>query len=74
MLSSCERSEDKLQMNYGGVLKPGGSIVIEEPDIRKFTVKLIALAEKITLMRSHFLSPDKIAGLFKFPEAKREII
>lgn len=47
------------------VLKPGGRIVIEEPDIRTFGVKLIALAEKLLLMRSHFLSPQQIAGLFK---------
>jgi ubiquinone/menaquinone biosynthesis C-methylase UbiE len=56
------------------VLKPGGSIVVEEPDIRKFTVKLIALGEKIAMMRSHFLLPDMIASLFQFPEAKSEII
>ena len=46
------------------VLKPGGRIVIEEPDIRSFPVKLIALAEKLLLMRSHFLAPQQIAGLF----------
>ncbi|MGB7875509.1 MAG: methyltransferase domain-containing protein, partial [Anaerolineales bacterium] len=38
------------------VLKPGGRIVIEEPDIHSFYVKLIAVAEKLLLMRSHFLS------------------
>ena len=47
------------------VLKPGGRIVIEEPDIRSFPVKLIALAEKLLLMRSHFLSPQRIADLFQ---------
>ena len=47
------------------VLKPGGRIVIEEPDIRTFPVKLIALAEKLLLMRSHFLSPQQIANLFR---------
>ncbi len=47
------------------VLKPGGRIVIEEPDIRSFGVKLIALAEKLLLMRSHFLSPPQIADLFR---------
>ncbi len=47
------------------VLKPGGRIIIEEPDIRSFGVKLIALAEKLLLMRSHFLSPQQIADLFK---------
>jgi len=46
------------------VLKPGGRIVIEEPDIRTFGVKLIALAEKLLLMRSHFLAPLQIASLF----------
>jgi demethylmenaquinone methyltransferase/2-methoxy-6-polyprenyl-1,4-benzoquinol methylase len=48
------------------VLKPGGRIVIEEPDIRVFGVKLIAIAEKLLLMRSRFLSPDQIAKLFEF--------
>jgi ubiquinone/menaquinone biosynthesis C-methylase UbiE len=46
------------------VLKPGGLLVIEEPDIRTFGVKLIALAEKMLLMRSHFLAPDQIVKLF----------
>lgn len=47
------------------VLTPAGMIVIQEPDVRRFPVKLIALAEKIAFMRSHFLPPDRIAGLFK---------
>lgn len=46
------------------VLKPDGRIIIEEPDIRTFPVKMIALAEKLLLMRSHFLSPLQIASLF----------
>jgi len=46
------------------VLKPGGRLVIEEPDVRTFPVKLIALAEKLAFMRSHFLAPDEIAALF----------
>lgn len=52
------------------VLKPGGRIVIEEPDIRRFGVKLIAVAEKLLLMRSHFLAPQKIVDLFSFDSAK----
>jgi demethylmenaquinone methyltransferase/2-methoxy-6-polyprenyl-1,4-benzoquinol methylase len=47
------------------LLKPGGWIVIEEPNIDTFSVKLIALAEKMALMRSHFLSPKQIATLFR---------
>jgi demethylmenaquinone methyltransferase/2-methoxy-6-polyprenyl-1,4-benzoquinol methylase len=53
------------------VLKPGGLIIIEEPDIRTFGVKLIALAEKLLLMRSHFLKPDQIMKLF--PSGEKSI-
>jgi len=52
------------------VLKPGGRIVIEEPDIRTMGVKLVALFEKLLLMRSHFLSPDQIVGLFSPGKAR----
>jgi len=52
------------------VLKPGGLLIIEEPDIRTFGVKLIALAEKLLLMRSHFLAPDAILKLFANVEKK----
>jgi ubiquinone/menaquinone biosynthesis C-methylase UbiE len=50
------------------VLKPSGRLVIEEPDVRCWQVKLVALAEKLALMRSHFLSPPGIVALFP-PEA-----
>jgi demethylmenaquinone methyltransferase/2-methoxy-6-polyprenyl-1,4-benzoquinol methylase len=53
------------------VLKPGGLLVIEEPDIRAFAVKLIALGEKILWMRSHFLTPAQIVLLF--PQAKTKL-
>lgn len=46
------------------VLKPGGRIVVEEPNLEVFVVKLVALLEKLLLMRSHFLLPEKIAALF----------
>ena len=53
------------------VLKPGGVLVIEEPDIRTFGVKLIAIAEKLLLMRSHFLAPDAILKLF--PNGEKQV-
>jgi demethylmenaquinone methyltransferase/2-methoxy-6-polyprenyl-1,4-benzoquinol methylase len=46
------------------LLKPGGRMIIEEPDIRTIPVKFIALAEKMALMRSHFVSPPEIKSLF----------
>lgn len=52
------------------ILKPGGRMVIEEPNIHKFGVKLVALGEKLALMGSHFHTPEKIAGMVKgFPDA-----
>ena len=38
-------------------------MVIEEPDIRHFAVKLVALAEKLLLMRSHFLTIEQIKNM-----------
>lgn len=53
------------------VLKPGGRIIIEEPDIHHWAVKLVALGEKIALMRSHFLDANQILNLFQtFPGEK----
>ena len=43
------------------VLKPGGRLVIEEPNINRLLVKFLAAAEKLMLMRSRFLSPGQIA-------------
>jgi ubiquinone/menaquinone biosynthesis C-methylase UbiE len=52
------------------VLQPGGCIVVEEPDVRTITVKLIAIGKKLAFMRSHFLSPPRIADLFCYPTAR----
>jgi ubiquinone/menaquinone biosynthesis C-methylase UbiE len=45
------------------VLKPGGRMVIEEPDINLFVIKIIAIMEKILKMQSTFLSSLKISRL-----------
>ena len=55
------------------LLAPGGTIIIEEPDVRTIPVILIAIAEKLALMRSHFLSPPRIAAPFDFPDADLDI-
>jgi len=47
------------------VLRSGGRLVIEEPDIREFRVKLVALAERLALMRSRMLSLPDMVSLFK---------
>jgi len=47
------------------VLRPGGRLVVEEPDIRQFRVKLVALAERLALMRSRLLSLSDLIRLFE---------
>jgi demethylmenaquinone methyltransferase/2-methoxy-6-polyprenyl-1,4-benzoquinol methylase len=47
------------------VLKPGGRLVVEEPDIRRSGVKLIALMEAVLFMRSRFLTPDGLVAVFQ---------
>jgi len=44
------------------VLAPGGLLIIEEPDINHPAVKLVALAERLLLMRSRFVRSGQVAG------------
>ena len=45
------------------VLKTGGRMVIQEPDYTHKGVKILALIEKMLLMRSRFHSPEKIKSM-----------
>jgi ubiquinone/menaquinone biosynthesis C-methylase UbiE len=56
------------------VLVPGGRILIIEPDIHKIAMKLIAIGEKILLMRSHILTGEEISALFADPTVKVSVI
>jgi len=47
------------------VLKKGGRLVLEEPDIRRWPVRLIALGEKLLLMRSRFYALSQLIALFE---------
>lgn len=44
------------------ILAPGGRLIIEEPDIASFAVRLVALGERLLLMRSRFRSAEHIAS------------
>ena len=55
------------------VVKPGGRIVIEEPNIHTMQGKITAIVEKLALMRSHFVSPSVICNTFSYPNAKSHI-
>jgi demethylmenaquinone methyltransferase/2-methoxy-6-polyprenyl-1,4-benzoquinol methylase len=61
-------------MDIWRVLKPGGRLVIGEPDISKISVKFVAIAEKLALMRSHFVSPEGIGRLFRYPNSLVNIV
>ncbi len=56
------------------ILKPGGRLVIEEFDVNIFVVKLIALVERLFLMKSRFFTPEEIVNLVESPEASTRIV
>lgn len=43
------------------LLAPGGRLLISEPDIHQWLVRLVAIAEKLLLMRSRFVPAEEIA-------------
>ena len=47
------------------VLKTGGRLVIEEPNIDNFMIKWLALAEKLAFMRSRFCSSHEIVHMIR---------
>jgi demethylmenaquinone methyltransferase/2-methoxy-6-polyprenyl-1,4-benzoquinol methylase len=51
-------------------LKTDGRMLIEEPDINLFAVKLIAMFEKLALMKSHFHTKDEIKDMVESFGAK----
>lgn len=49
------------------VLKKGGKLFLEEPDINNFVVKVIALGERLLFMRSRFYDFKALASFFLAP-------
>lgn len=54
------------------VLRPGGRVIIQELDLRRISVRLVAVLEKLALMRSHFLSAEAIVDLIAQAAAENE--
>lgn len=67
MVDAFHHLEDQTQSaaELWRVLKPGGRLVIEEPDVGTWVVKGIALMEKALLMRSHFWPVDRLTEVFR---------
>lgn len=49
------------------ILAPGGRLVIEEPRIETWPIRLIAWLERLLLMRSQFVRAETIAQMFSTP-------
>lgn len=56
------------------VLVPSGRLVIEEPNVERASVRLLALAEKLALMRSHFHSPSAVQQIFEAAGASVRLV
>ncbi len=65
-------SQSETAQELWRVLKHGGRLVIEEPDIRTFSGKFLAVAEKLALMRTRIISPQRILSLFPCENARKE--
>lgn len=65
MIDALHHVGDQLQTvsELWRVLRSGGRVIIQELDLRRNSVRLVAALEKIALMRSHFLSAEAIVDL-----------
>jgi ubiquinone/menaquinone biosynthesis C-methylase UbiE len=60
--------------NMVRVLKPGGTIVVEEPDIHHPLVKIAAMMEKALRMQSLFFKPEAIRTMLRGHGLQTDII
>ena len=47
------------------IMAPGGRLVLQEPNIERPLIKLIALGERLLLMRSRFHPPQSLRRMFE---------
>jgi demethylmenaquinone methyltransferase/2-methoxy-6-polyprenyl-1,4-benzoquinol methylase len=63
------RHQERAVIELMRVLKPDGRLVIEEPNIAHLGVRMVALGEKLLLMRSRFRDPRAIGQMLQSAEA-----
>lgn len=68
------RDQEKSLKELLRILKPGGRMVIEEPDIGNAVTKTVAVMERIFLFRSKFIKPAVMVQMVKSSGATAEIV
>jgi demethylmenaquinone methyltransferase/2-methoxy-6-polyprenyl-1,4-benzoquinol methylase len=56
------------------VLDRGGVLVVEEPNIEHFSVKMMAIGERLARMRSHPVQGEEVGELLASMGAKVELV
>ena len=56
------------------MLEPSGRLAVQEPDLTRFPVKVVAIAERMALMRSRFLTPERIRDILEGLGARASIV
>lgn len=64
------RDQDAAVREFARVVRPGGRVLVLEPDPRAFAVRLIGLAEQMVGEPAAFMTPDGICAFM----AEREIV
>lgn len=59
------RNQTRAAQELVRVLSPHGRLVVQEPNVKRWAVKAVALGERLLLMQSRFSGLGELADLFK---------